>query len=396
MNKKILITDLTILGKKVRLSCLTTDRRLLEARCQRMEETGILGNIYVGRVQRIVKNIRAAFIEIAPGRACYYPMEGERSPVFVRKIPSPELVQGDELLVQVEKEDVKTKAPTVTTNLSFSGRYVVLTSEKKQIGFSSRLPGEVKNHFRELLQGHNPGEFGLIVRTNAKTASDQEFLDEVRELSERMRELIRKAGMRTCFSCVFQSPEKYISYLRSCDQQEVSEIVTDLPEVFDQVRDFQKSYPGLEQVALRFYEDPLLPLAKLYNLERQMEGALEKRVWLKSGGYLVIEPTEAMTVIDVNTGKSTAKKDPARHFLNTNLEAAEEIARQLRLRNISGIILIDFIDLASGKDRQTVMEALRRAVREDPVPVQVVDMTKLNLVELTRKKVEKSLAEQLG
>ena len=143
------------------------------------------------------------------------------------------------------------------------------------------------------------------------------------------------------------------------------------------------------------YKDNLLPLAALYNLNKQTEDALQKKVWLKSGGYLVIEPTEALTVVDVNTGKSVTKKDRQEHFLKINLEAAEETAAQIRLRNISGIVIIDFINLEREEDQKTVMEHLRRCVREDSVPVQVVDMTRLNLVELTRKKVEKSLAEQL-
>ena len=211
-----------------------------------------------------------------------------------------------------------------------------------------------------------------------------------------MSGMISKADMRTCFSCIYQASPKYMSYLQNSYQEGLSEIVTDLPEVFSEMKEYCRQYPALEQIPLRLYEDKLLPLSKLYNLERQMERALAKNVWLKSGGYLVIEPTEAMTVIDVNTGKSVAKKDPRRHFLEINLEAAEEIACQLRLRNISGIIIIDFIDLDSEKDRRTVMQRLRSSVKGDSVPVQVLDMTKLNLVEVTRKKIEKTLSEQLG
>ena len=176
----------------------------------------------------------------------------------------------------------------------------------------------------------------------------------------------------------------------------MSEILTDLPEVYAKVEEYRRDYPALLSVPLRLYADPLLPLANLYNLHRQLERALQKNVWLKSGGYLVIEPTEALTVIDINTGKSMDQKNPQKHFLKTNLEAADEIAAQIRLRNLSGIVIIDFIDLASAADRETVMRRLRAAVKEDPVPVYVVDMTKLELVEMTRKKIEKSLAEQLG
>ena len=396
MNRKIIITDTAVREKDVRLACLVSESRLLEVRCERSDAESILGNIYVGRVQKIVKSIRAAFIEIAPGKACYYPLKENSAPVFVKKIPPPGLVQGDELLVQVQKEDVKTKAPTVTTNLNLTGRYVVLTSENKKIGFSSKLGKEQKEHLRNLVEKCYEEDFGLILRTNAGNASEDEVVSEIRWLSSRMSGMISKADMRTCFSCIYQASPKYMSYLQNSYQEGLSEIVTDLPEVFSEMKEYCRQYPALEQIPLRLYEDKLLPLSKLYNLERQMERALAKNVWLKPGGYLVIEPTEAMTVIDVNTGKSVAKKDPRRHFLEINLEAAEEIACQLRLRNISGIIIIDFIDLDSEKDRRTVMQRLRSSVKGDSVPVQVLDMTKLNLVEVTRKKIEKTLSEQLG
>lgn len=395
MSKKILITDIPIQDKEIRISCLVSGQRLLEVRCDRLDAENILGNIYIGRVQKVVKNIRAAFIEIAPGKACYYPLEEKRAPVFVKKIPSPNLVQGDELLIQVQKENVKTKAPTVTTNLNLTGRYVVLTSENKRLGFSSKLDKTQKEHFRRLLEGQYEADFGLIIRTNAKNASDEEILLEIKWLSEKLSDLIQKAGTRTCFSCIHRANPKYMSYLQNSYQEDLAEIVTDLPEVYAEIDEYRQQYPALQQIPLRLYEDKLQPLSKLYNLERQMEHAIAKRVWLKSGGYLVIEPTEALTVIDVNTGKSVAKKEPQKHFLNINLEAADEIAMQLRLRNISGIIIIDFIDLSSAEDRRTVMDRLKKAVKNDPIPVQVLDMTRLDLVEVTRKKIEKTLLEQL-
>lgn len=394
MNK-IIITDIALQDREIRLSCLVSGQRLLEARCQHLDAESILGNIYIGRVQKVVKNIRAAFIEIAPGFSCYYPLDESSHPIFVKKIPSPNLVQGDELLVQVQKESVKTKAPTVTTNLNLTGRYVVLTSENKRIGVSSKLDKTFREHFKELLEAQNYHDFGVIVRTNAKSASDEEILSEIDWLAKRLSDIAGKAGLRTCFSCMYRANSKYMSYLQNCYQEDLSEIITDLPEVFAEIETYRQQYPALQQIPIRLYEDRLQPLAKLYNLKCQMEHALMKKVWLKSGGYLIIEPTEALTVIDVNTGKSVAKKEPQKHFLNVNLEAAKEIAHQLRLRNISGIIIIDFIDLAFAEDQKTVMEELRRAVKSDPVPVQVLDMTKLNLVEITRKKIEKSLAEQL-
>lgn len=407
MSHKIVITELPeasfprehdTMGhtdRRIRVSCLISEHRLLEARCERTDQSSGLGNIYVGRVEKIVKNLQAAFIEIAPGVACYYPMNAGRAPVFVKKLPSKDLVQGDELLVQIERESVKTKAPTVTTNLNLSGRYVVLTTEKKRIGLSSKLDRENRERLQELIRTHYHGEYGLIVRTNAGDVPEEELLSEIEMLTEKMTELVSKASTRTCFSCVYRAMPKYMSYLQNSYQQEVDEIVTDLPEVYENISEYRRQYPAFANIPVRLYEDCLLPLGKLYNLEREFTRALSKNVWLKSGGYLVIEPTEALTVIDVNTGKSVAKKEPQKHFRKINLEAAEEIALQMRLRNLSGIVIIDFIDLDSKEDQNEVLDCLRRATRRDPVPVQVLDMTKLNLVEVTRKKIEKTLKEQL-
>ena len=190
-------------------------------------------------------------------------------------------------------------------------------------------------------------------------------------------------------------PSGYLSYLQNSYKEGLAEIVTDQPDIYESLSVYCRKYKDLEEIPLRLYQDPMYSLASLYNLNRQIERALQKTVWLKSGGYLVIEPTEALTVIDVNTGKSVLGKNAQRHFMTVNLEASEEIARQIRLRNISGIIIIDYIDLESGKERDRLLEELKRQVKPDPVPVQVHDITSLGLVEVTRKKVEKSLAERL-
>lgn len=376
--------------------CATvSERRLLEVRCRKLGQESILGNIYVGRVQKIVPSIQAAFIEIKPGLSCYYSMAEKAEPIFAKKISSKKLVQGEELLVQLTRESVKTKAPTVSGNLNLTGRYLVLTSGDCRMGFSSKLTKPEKEQLGALLEPELDGSFGIIVRTNARDVSADVLIAELHQLKDRLQTICHTASMRTCFSCVSRTPESYMTYLQNSYQDGFTEILTDLPDVYKEVRQQQEMDPSFAQIPLRLYEDKLLPLAALYNLNKQTEEALQKKVWLKSGGYLVIEPTEALTVVDVNTGKSLTKKDRQEHFLKINLEAAKETAAQLRLRNISGIVIIDFINLEREEDRQTVMEYLRRYVREDSVPVQVVDMTRLNLVELTRKKVEKSLAEQL-
>lgn len=393
-KQRLLITELSVCGSNRRISAVVDGFLLLEAHPDREESEICIGDIYIGRVQKVVPGIGAAFVEITPGRACYLPLEHAKDAFYVKKLPSDRLVQGDELLVQIDRDAVKTKPPTLSANLNLSGRYVVLTMTERKIGISNKLSKADRDRFHALLDAQTVTPFGIIVRTNAAAAQDAEILSEIRLLSERMEQLKRIAGMRTCFSRLHRAQPAHLRCITGC-RGEIAEIVTDLPEVFEELKSCCASYPELQTLPCRLYEDRLQPLSKLYNLERQLERALMPRVWLKSGGYLVIEPTEALTVIDVNTGKSTGSRDRKKHYVKTNLEAAAEIALQLRLRNLSGIIIIDFIDMSTDEERSQILAALRNALKTDPVPVHVVDITRLDLVELTRKKVEKSLAEQL-
>lgn len=410
MEQKLIITNIIRNQIEYTVCALYEDKHLVEVSAQPREtgcETtpvenkkisvpgvGSLGNIYVGRVKDVVKNLNAAFIEIAPGVPCYYPLEDLKNPIYVKKINSPRLVQGDELLVQVEKEAMKTKPPKVTTNLNFSGKYLALTTENKTLGISKKLDKETRSHLKELLEAHKSEEFGIVVRTNSQNATDRQILEELTALEKRAQEMLQKAPYQTCFSCMLKQQPEFIKTLQNVYTDKLDAIVTDDPELYEEMQKFLQEQQPEDLPKLQFYEDKQWSLSKCYSLEVKLEDALRERVWLKSGGYLIIQPTEAMTVIDVNSGKSVAKKGVQEHYFKVNLEAAAEIALQLRLRNISGIIIVDFIDMKTSEARQQLMEALRRFTSQDPVPVQVVDMTKLNLVEMTRKKVKKSLREQ--
>lgn len=395
MKNKLIITNYD----KFRLTGLLNDNNLIEVHCERLERPSILGNIYIGRVKNIQKNINAAFIEIAPGVMGYYPLEQCKDPIFVKKINSPHMVQGDEVLVQIAKENLKTKLPVLTTNINLNGTYCVLTSENKTIGVSTKIKGEKRNALLELSKQMSEqietDTFGFIIRTNAQNADSEAILAEFCAMKQEFETMVQNAKYRTCFSCLKKNQPDYLRTLQNSYFDQLEEIVTDLPEVFEEVKELCSSNDQMNNIPVRLYQDSLLPLSALYNIEKQMERALGKTVWLPSGGYLVIEPTEALTVIDVNTGKSAKKKNPQEHFLSVNKEAAKEVAHQLRLRNISGIIIIDFIDLKKKEDKQELLSYLSQQVKADPTPVQVVDMTKLDLVELTRKKVSKSLKEQL-
>ncbi|MCI9531022.1 MAG: ribonuclease E/G [Lachnospiraceae bacterium] len=394
MGNTLLITKIEKNGKACIASALFQDKKLLEISLEAAGAGSILGNIYIGRVKNIVKNLNAAFIEIAPGKPCYYNLEDIRQPLYTKKINSPRMVQGDEVVVQVVQENSKSKPPKVSTNLNLAGKYLVVTSENCTLGISRKLDADTRERLRKALPFQPDGSFGVIVRTNAAAASTEELLAEYRRLEQEYLSLKEKAPHRTVFSCLKASLPEYLHALQSMDQRQLGRILTDDKALLGQIESYLEESQPEDLGKLSFYEDPLLSLNSLYSLGKRIQEALQERVWMKSGGYLVIQPTEALTVIDVNSGKSIAKKQVEEHHLKINLEAAGEIARQIRLRNISGIIIVDFIDMKDAHFKEMLLQSLRSAVRTDSVPVQVVGMTKLDLVEITRKKVKKTLAEQ--
>lgn len=390
-------------------SFLLHGSKAVEIHCDACREDSILDEIYIGKVQNIVKNISAAFVEIAPGTVCYLPLEDLKHPVYTKKGTSHNIQQGDELLVQVKREGIKTKAPAVTTNLTLHGKYALLTTGNTQISVSSKLSKEEKERLVRVvkdnssadngsLEGMSAGEraYGWLLRTNAGGASPEVIKKDLLRLQAKYEELIKTAQYRTCFSCLLARPSAYLKRMSDLYTEEVDEILTDDRELFEQMTEyFQENQPE-DTAKLRFYEDRLLPMEKLYSLDHHLKEALGERVWLKSGGYLVIQPTEALTVIDVNTGKFTAGKKKEAAFLKLNQEAALEAVRQIRLRNLSGIILIDFINMEEKESEVQLLKTLDDALRRDPIRTTLVDMTKLSLVEITRMKKERPLHESVG
>ena len=389
------------------------NRKMIEVSLSSPEEEGILGNLYIGRVENVVKNLNAAFIRISPEQICYYSMDEYKNPLFTKKISQKKpLVEGEELVVQVSREALKTKDPAVTTNLNFTGKYAVLTTENQQIGISSKLSKNDRERLKQLVEDIEHPDFGLILRTNAANASDEEILAEIQDLAEEWQILKETARHQTCYTCLKKEPPTYLKELVNLPTTSIDEIIVDDRTLFELlcsmhgIRETDLWTKGSVSVpidevkisntlTLRYYNDALLRLSALYSVKSSLENALEEKVWLKSGAYLIIQPTEALTVIDVNTGKNVAKKDMQENFLKINKEAAIEIAYQLRLRNISGIIVVDFMNLASKDAEAELMSSFRAELRKDPIPTQLVDMTKLGLVEVTRKKVRKSLGEVL-
>ena len=362
------------------------------------ETTGepVVGDIIIARVKDVVKNINAAFVEIAPGVTCYLPLEDALKPVYINCIHKNhrQLVQGDEILVQIIKNRIKTKDAVVTTNLSFTGKYVVLTTGNKKLGVSMKLDDERRHQLKQAMKDAVPEDIGVVIRTNAVNASILEIQNELHDMVERKNQIIEHAKHRTCFSVMQHAPEKYIQLLRDLKSDRIEKIITDDQMIFDSIQEYLSvDTKFTSKLPLICYQDSMQPLYKAYSIEARLENAMSKRVWLKSGGYLIIEPTEALTVVDVNTGKYAGKKNSQDTFMKINTEAAEEIAHQLRLRNISGIIIVDFINMESKDHQMALMTNLGNLVKNDRIKTDVLDMTRLHLVEMTRKKVDRSIYE---
>lgn len=402
MSRRFVITRVTMQEQQPLVCAVFEDHQMIEVQCiPDHEPQQMLNNIYVGRVSQVVQNIGAAFVEIEKGKKCFLPLSDIKAPVFVKRISEKQLLsQGDELLVQVVREAVKTKDPQVTTNLSIAGNYSVVTSGEKRLGISGKLRADDKKRLRDLAETVCDETFGVIVRTNAADLSvDQQQLitEEIIALQSQMRDIITHAPYLRLYSILYQGPPEYIRVLQNQPFDKLSSVVTDESDVFRTLSEFARKHPAMKlDTKLHLYEDQQLDLKKLYSIEVQLERALKPQVWLKSGANLLIEHTEAMTVIDVNSSKNNKKKIPEEQHLQINLEAAAEIAAQLRLRNISGIIIIDFIDMEKSEQKEELLSAMRGFVKKDPVKTEVIDLTRLGLMELTRKKTRRPLYEQLG
>ena len=396
MSERIIITKAPLKegwGQEFWIAAAFDEKRMTQIQVEAVSKSSILGNIYIGRVENIATNIQAAFVNIAKGVSCFLPLEEAKNAVFTKKNGKKDLYIGDELLVEVTREKQKNKPASVSANLNFSGKYLILTTGNHLLGISKKLHATERERLQALLKDQITDTFGIVVRTAAKDASDEEILKELEMLTKQCHACLQGAMHRTAFTRLREAPPFYLQFLKNRNLTEVQKITTDIPSVHEVL--LQHLQDTKEAEKLHLYTDTQVSLFALYSLTHELERALHRQVWLPSGAYLVIDPTEALTVIDVNSGKNIKKKAREELVFSVNVEAAHEIARQLILRNISGICIIDFIDMKEKEHREELMHILRMDLKKDKVPATLVDITRLGLVELTRKKVQKSLKEQL-
>ncbi len=371
---------------------------LVEHHVAAEEDRSLAGNIYLAVVRNVLPGMEAAFLDFGESKnGVLYASDVKRDPAVHGRSPRIEdvLKNGDQVLVQVVKDAMGTKGARLTAEVSMAGRYLVLVPDSDVMGISRRLPDEERRRLRDAIKEARPKGFGVIVRTAANGATEDELASDIERLVEQWEAVSSQAEGGPAPRVIHEEPELLLRVIREHFTSEYRRLLIDDEVAADRVRAYLKTQAPDLIGKVKVYEDEL-SLFERFHVEDQLRKALDRRVYLKSGGHLVIDRTEALTVIDVNTGKFVGKSSLEETVLHNNLEAAEEIGRQLRLRDIGGIIVIDFIDMESEKNQRMLLQKFRETLARDKTRTQVYDVSALGLVEMTRKNVSKSLLENFS
>ncbi len=397
---------------------------LVELYIERSSEQGISGNIYKGRVVRVLPGMQAAFVDIGMEKAAFLYVTDvhqgfedlellmrAREEDGNRSLPQDEdeivnldipfhiedlLHEGQELLVQVSKEPLGSKGARITSRISLPGRHLVLMPMVDHIGVSRRIENEAeRRRLREILQKIKPAGFGLIARTASETKDESDLTQDLDFLMKMWASIQKCKATSPVPSQVHKDLDITLRAIRDLFTQEVEQVVVDSEGEYRKILDFCDAFMPQLKSSIEFY-DKDEPLFDYHGIEIEISRALGRKVWLKSGGYVVIDMTEALTVIDVNTGRYVGKRNLEDTILKTNLEAVKEIAYQLRLRNIGGIIIIDFIDMEKESSREKVFQVLTEALKKDKSKTNILKISELGLVEMTRKRTRESLGRILS
>lgn len=353
-------------------------------------EENHLGDIFVGRISKVIKNSNACFVEYEKGVNGFLP------------VPDMEMKkwkEGDLIPVQLVKEPIKTKPATLSDKISMtSDKFVFTYGESSGVGISKKISSVKKTELLSWLEERDyiqDSMISTIVRTQAAELPKEDFLFEYAEKKNELLAVLKKAEHACAFSKIYSNDLILNELFRTFKPSECKRVVTDSQNVYNALNEALVSF----EMDINFYQDDSFSLCKLYKLDSLMSEALQNKVWLKSGANIIIEQLESLTAVDVNSGKGTLRKGSkdkeAEHRMEINLEAAKEIALQLRLRNISGMVIIDFINLDHEEDKNLLLRKMKEYTADDILPVSVVDFTALDLMEITRKKGMKSLREQM-
>jgi len=390
---------------------------LAEIHIQYSTEEAAAGNIYKGKVLRVLPGMQAAFVDVGLEKAAFLhasdvvsegttPVASEEGLEEIQyeetrsardHTPIEKKVRkGDELIVQIAKEPIGTKGARITSHVSLPGRYLVYMPTGRQIGVSKRISEErERRRLRDIVSAGGSREGGIIVRTSCQGLAKADILDDIRSVERLWGEIRTKAAGAKAPSLLHSDLDLILRCIRDMLSEDVDEIIVDSPSDYRRVRDYVQDFMPRLADRIELY-DGLVPVFDRYGVEEQITRATEAKVWLKSGGYLVIDQGEALTMIDVNTGRFVGKRSQEETVVKTNLEAAEEVVSQLRLRNIGGIIIIDFIDLEEAGNRRIVTDALERALGRDKARTTILRISELGLVQMTRKRTRENLERLLS
>ena len=403
MNKRVII-DVGLTEERV---AVIEAGRLVEIHIERIEDDKIVGNIYKGKVTNVLPGIEAAFIDIGIEKNAFLHVDNtledkdndievvtEANPVSQAVLDK--IKVGQEIMVQVVKEAITPKGARVTTNISLPGRYLVLMPTNTNLGISNRIEEEKeRERLKKIIQPIKPKNTGLIIRTAAWGKESEDFLPDLNFLTRLWNKIKNRGKNEKAPMLLHEDLTLTYRVIRDLLTEEVEEILINSENEYKSMLKFLKtlSLSELEPRVSLYKEEK--PIFEEYNIEKEINKALQKKIWLKCGGYLVFDQAEALTVIDVNTGKFVGKKDMRKTILKTNLQAAEEIGLQLRLRDIGGIIIIDFIDMDSQEDIEKVVKKLEESLKKDKTKSNIIQNTELGLVELTRKRSRRDLENML-
>jgi ribonuclease E len=371
------------------------DDQIVEHYVARDEDRSIVGNVYLGRVQNVLPGMEASFVDIGESRnGVLYAGEVGIAGDEGDEVPRIETVlkSGQSILVQVTKDPMRAKGARLTALVSLAGRHLVLVPNAKSTGVSRRLSDRERTRLRDIVADIRPAEHGLIVRTAAEGASREDLQRDLDRVVETWEAIRKKAQGVKAPALVYEEPELEMRVVRDLFNRDVSRCVVDDAGLAEKLRGYvASSSPDLGE-RIEVY-DGVLPIFEEHRVIEQIRKSLDRKVWLPSGGHLVIDRTEAMTVIDVNTGKFVGKSNLEETVFRTNKEAAVEVGRQLRLRDIGGIIVIDFIDMEDLENRDEVIKLFRKELTRDRTRTQVFDISPLGLVQMTRKNVSAGIVE---
>ncbi len=399
MLKEIIIS---VSDEETRVAVLE-DRIPVELYIERAVTQRLVGNIYKGRVENVLPGMQAAFVDIGLDKNAFLyvedalpqnsdSLEGSGNGAATTANICDVLKQGQEIVVQITKEPIGTKGPRVTTHITLPGRYLVLMPGVDYIGISRRIDNEKeRERLKELAARVKPKNMGVIVRTVAEGVDEEELLQDSNILSKMWRKIKNRNLHSPAPNLLHRDIELIQRIMRDTFTDDVDRLTINSRPEYEKIMDF------LDIIGTKFkakiFLDERENIFSDYNIDSELERALKRKVWLKCGGYIVIDQAEALTAIDVNTGKFVGTTSLEDTVLRTNLDAAVEIARQLRLRNIGGIIIIDFIDMQEEENQKQVLEALEKEIKKDKTKVNILGITQLGLVEMTRKKVRPNLSE---